>query len=52
MDEVTLLIDLINSQWSSNATSLVSSGDISPSDAVTPDVIDIRTMAANKGKRE
>ena len=51
MDEVSLLIDLINSQWSSNATSLVSSGDISPADAVTPDVIDIRTMAANKGKR-
>ena len=51
MDEVSLLIDLINSNWSSNATALVSSGDISASHGVIPEVIDIRTTAANKGVR-
>jgi hypothetical protein len=51
MDEVSLLIDLINSTWSANATALVSSGDIDASHAVTPEVIDIRTTAANKGVR-
>ena len=51
MDEVSLLIDLINNNWSTNATALVSAGTISASHAVTPDVIDIRTTAANKGKR-
>ena len=51
MDEVSLLIDLINNNWSSNATALVSAGTISASHAVTPDVIDIRTTTANKGKR-
>ena len=51
MDEVTLLIDLINTNWSSNASALVTSGDIQADNAVTPEVIDIRTTAANKGVR-
>lgn len=51
MDEVSLLIDLIDNNWSSNATALVSSGDISASHAVTPEVIDIRTTTAHKGAR-
>lgn len=51
MDEVSLVIDLLENNWSSNATALVSSGDISASHAVTPNFIDIRTMTANEGKR-
>jgi hypothetical protein len=51
LDEVALLKDLIDSNWSSNATALVSAGTISASHAVTPDIIDIRTTTANKGKR-
>ena len=51
MDEVSLLKDLIDNGWSSNASALVTAGTISASHAVTPDVIDIRSMTANKGKR-
>lgn len=51
MDEVSLLLDLLSTNWASNATALVSSGDIDASHAVTPDFIDIRTMTANKGVR-
>ena len=51
MDEVALLKDLIDNNWSSNATALVSAGTISASHAVTPDIIDIRTTTANKGVR-
>ena len=51
MDEVSLLIDLINSNWSTNATALVSAGTIPSSHAVTPEVIDIRSIAANKAAR-
>jgi len=51
MDEVSLLIDLINSNWSSNATALVSAGTISATHAVTPEVIDIRSITANKASR-
>jgi|TARA_R100000005_G_C4965829_1_gene180695 hypothetical protein len=42
---------LINSDWSSNATALVSAGTISSSHAVTPEVIDIRSITANKASR-
>ncbi len=42
---------MITNNWSSNATALVTDGTISATHAVTPDVIDIRTMAVNKGKR-
>ena len=51
MDEVTLLLDLLSTNWSSNATALVSAGTIDASHAVTPDFIDIRTLSANKGVR-
>jgi hypothetical protein len=51
MDEVSLIIDLINTNWSANAQALVSNGTISASNAVTPDVIDVRTTTANKGVR-
>ena len=51
MDEVSLLIDLIDTNWSSNATALVSAGTISASHAVTPEVIDIRTLLQIKEVR-
>ena len=51
MDEVSLLLDLLSNNWSSNATALVSDGTIDASHAVTPDFIDIRTLSANKGVR-
>lgn len=51
MDEVSLLIDLITSNWSTNAQALVTSGDISATHAVTPEVIDIRSTTANQAKR-
>jgi hypothetical protein len=51
MDEVSLVLDLLSNNWSSNATALVSAGDIDASHAVTPDFIDIRTLTANKGVR-
>ena len=51
MDEVSLLLDLLSNNWSYNANALVSAGTIDASNEVTPDFIDIRTMAVNKGKR-
>ena len=51
MDEVSLLLDLLSTQWSSNAIALRDAGTIANSHAVTPDFIDIRTTAANKGSR-
>tara|TARA_R100000329_G_C7500486_1_gene176191 strand:+ start:21 stop:533 length:513 start_codon:yes stop_codon:yes gene_type:complete len=51
MDEVSLLIDLINNNWSSNATALVDAGVISSSHAVTPEVIDVRSITKNKAVR-
>lgn len=51
MDEVSLLLDLLSSNWSSNATALVSAGTISADHAVIPEFIDIRTISANKGVR-
>ena len=42
---------MLSTQWSSNATALVSAGAISVSHAITPDFIDIRTTTANKGVR-
>jgi len=51
MDEVSLLIDLITNNWSSNASALQSAGTISASHAVTPEVIDIRSITKNKAAR-
>ena len=51
MDEVSLLLNLLSTNWSSNATALVSAGTISADHAVIPDFIDIRTLSANKGVR-
>jgi len=51
MDEVSLVLDILSSNWASNATALVSAGTISSSHAVTPEFIDIRSITANKGVR-
>jgi hypothetical protein len=58
MDEVSLLIDILTNTntalgttWSQAAQALESAGTISSSNVVLPDVIDIRTMSANKGVR-
>ena len=58
MDEVSLLIDILTNTnaslgttWSQAAAALVTAGTIASGHAVTPDIIDIRTMAANKGVR-
>ena len=51
MDEVSLLIDLLDSNWSSSATTLQSAGTISSDHIGKPNIIDIRTLEANKGTR-
>jgi len=58
MDEVSLLIDILTNTntslgttWSQAAAALVTAGTITAGHAVTPDIIDIRTMTANKGVR-
>lgn len=51
MDEVSLLLDLLSNNWSSNATALVSAGTISASHAVTPEFLDVRNTTKHKGVR-
>ena len=51
MDEVSLLIDLVSSNWSSSATTLQSAGTISADHVATPNFVDVRTLQKNKGVR-
>jgi len=51
MDEVALVLDLLDNQWSTSATTLVSSGDISSSHVAKPNFVDVRTLDKNKGVR-
>jgi len=51
MDEVSLIIDLLDNNWSSSATTLQSAGTISSDHIGKPNIIDIRTLEANKGTR-
>ena len=58
MDEVSLIINILTNTnaslgktWSQAAAELVTAGKIIAAHAVTPDVIDIRTMTVNKGVR-
>ena len=51
MDEVSLLIDLVSSKWSSSVTTLVNAGTISADHAGTPNFVDVRTLQKNKGVR-
>jgi len=51
MDEVSLLMDLVSSKWSSSVSTLVSAGTISADHAGTPNFVDVRTLQKNKGVR-
>ena len=51
MDEVSLLIDLVSSKWSSSVTTLVNAGTISADHAGTPNFVDVRTLDKNRGAR-
>ena len=51
MDEVSLLIDLVSSNWSSSATTLQSAGTISADHVATPNFVDVRTLERGKGVR-
>ncbi len=51
MDEVSLLIDLVSSNWSSSASTLQSAGTISSSHTATPNFVDVRTLDKNRGAR-
>ena len=51
MDEVSLLIDLVSSKWSSSVTTLISEGKITADHAGTPNFVDVRTLQKNKGVR-
>ena len=51
MDEVSLLIDLVSSKWSSSVSTLVSAGTISADHAGTPNFVDVRTLDKNRGAR-
>lgn len=51
MDEVSLVIDLLDNQWSTSATTLVSAGTINVSHSGKPSLIDVRSIEKNKGVR-
>ena len=51
MDEVSLLIDLVSTNWASSATTLQSAGTISADHAGTPNFVDVRTLQKNRGVR-
>ena len=51
MDEVSLLIDLVSSNWSSSATTLQSAGTISADHVATLTDGDVRTLEKGKGMR-
>ena len=44
MDEVTLIIRLLQDNWSSSAATLVTAGEITASHNATPKFIDIRSI--------
>ena len=50
MDEVSLILDLINSGWSSSATTLDQANTISTATA-KPNLIDVRTLEKGQGSR-
>ena len=51
MDEVSLLIDLVSSNWSSSPATLQSAGTISAEHTGTPNFVDVRTLERGKGVR-
>ena len=51
MDEVTFVIRLLQDNWSSSASALVSAGNITASHNATPKFIDVRSIEPNEGRR-
>jgi hypothetical protein len=51
MDEVNLLIDILDTKWSTSATALESGGYITSSHTGKPNLIDVRSLEKNKGVR-
>jgi len=51
MDEVTLIIRLLQDNWSSSAAALVTAGEITSSHNATPKFIDIRSIEPQEGRR-
>ena len=51
MDEVNLIIDILDTNWTSSATALESLGYISSSHTGKPNLIDVRSLEKNKGVR-
>ena len=51
MDEVALVLDLLDNQWSTSATTLVNAGTITASHVAKPNLVDVRSLEKNKGVR-
>ena len=51
MDEVSLIIDLVSTNWSSSATTLVNDGVITNDHIAIPNFVDVRSMDRGKGVR-
>jgi len=51
LDEVNLLIDILDSKWTTSATALETGGYITSSHIAKPNLIDVRTLQKNKGVR-
>ena len=51
MDEVTLIIRLLQDNWSSSASALVTAGTITANHNATPKFIDIRSIEPQEGRR-
>ena len=51
MDEVSLIIRLLQDNWSSSAATLVTAGEITASHNATPKFIDIRSIEPQEGRR-
>ena len=51
MDEVSLLIDILSTNWASSATTLESAGVVTSSHTGTPNFVDVRSLQKNKGVR-
>jgi hypothetical protein len=51
VDEVSLVIDLLNTQWTTSATALVDDGTIDVSHSSKPNFVDVRSLEKNKGVR-
>lgn len=50
MDEVSLILDIINTNWNTSRSTLNSAGKLGSTPAL-PNLIDIRTLQKNKGVR-